>query len=243
MHLTQKTIIVYVDGLNLYHTLQRFNPRLMWLDVVGLVENVLGGGYAIARVNYYTARFSSRNPISAGQQAVYHNALETRAEVTIHTGYFKRVPKWGETQSTWARLMKQERLPPLPPLPSVIKVTTREEKKTDVTLASHLVWDAANAAFEVAVIITNDGDFEEAIRVVVEKAKLPVYLLSPAILVRPRKSTSPQQLTGRPGAHIRLRKIATRTDHITENHLKSAQFPRIIKAGDGSRIIRPPAWD
>ena len=224
-------IIVYADGLNLYHTLHGFNPQLMWLDVLHLVKIMLGDRYDIAHVNYYTARFSANNPIAAGQQATYHKALASQPQVTIHRGYFKRVPKRG-------KLTANNAVPPSvsASLPDLLEIETREEKKTDVTLATHLVRDAFCKQFEVAAVITNDGDFEEAMRVVTKEAQLPVYLLSPAGLVRPKR------LKRRHGTQGGLLKEATHTIHITKSHLETAQFPRMITLANGKRIIRPSAW-
>lgn len=102
------------------------------------------------------------------------------------------------------------------------------EKKTDVNLTSHFVRDACFKRFDVVVIITNDTDFEEAIRVVTEDAQLPVVLLSPA-----------KKKSRRGGPHKELVKFAKFTKRIETKHLRAAQLPRRIP---GTNIIRPSEW-
>src|SRR5215831_3668847 len=51
-------------------------------------------------------------------------------------------------------------------LPHLVKVEKAEEKGSDVNLATHLVRDAFLNEFDVAVVITNDTDLIEPIKVV-----------------------------------------------------------------------------
>ncbi len=45
-----------------------------------------------------------------------------------------------------------------------------EEKGSDVNLGAHLVRDAFTDAFDVAVILTNDSDLVEPVRIAVQEA-------------------------------------------------------------------------
>lgn len=58
-------------------------------------------------------------------------------------------------------------------------VDKTEEKGSDVNLASHLLRDAFRGAFQVAVLITNDSDLAEPVRIVRQELNLPVGILSP----------------------------------------------------------------
>ena len=58
-------------------------------------------------------------------------------------------------------------------------VDKTEEKGSDVNLASHLVRDAYQQAFQVAVLITNDSDLAEPVRIVRQELNLPVGVLNP----------------------------------------------------------------
>ena len=48
-----------------------------------------------------------------------------------------------------------------------------EEKGSDVNLASHLLRDAFSKKFEVAVLITNDSDLAEPVRIVAPRTRTP----------------------------------------------------------------------
>jgi len=48
-----------------------------------------------------------------------------------------------------------------------------------VNLASHLLRDAYGKRFEVAVLVTNDSDLAEPVRIVAQQIGLPVGLLNP----------------------------------------------------------------
>ena len=48
-----------------------------------------------------------------------------------------------------------------------------------MNLASHLLRDAYGKRFEVAVIVTNDSDLAEPVRIVAQELGLPVGLLNP----------------------------------------------------------------
>ena len=49
----------------------------------------------------------------------------------------------------------------------------------DVNIASHLVNDAHNGDFEVAVLITNDSDLLTPMKIVREELHLPVGIINP----------------------------------------------------------------
>jgi len=52
-------------------------------------------------------------------------------------------------------------------------VDKTEEKGSEVNLASHLLRDAFSKKFEVAVLITNDSDLAEPVRIVARELGLP----------------------------------------------------------------------
>lgn len=226
--------IVYVDGFNLSYFLKRKPSyrKYRWLDVFRLAQNMLGTDYDITQVNYYTAPVIGDEEWEiqeARRQKIYWQALETRPEVKIHEGVFTTPEKYGELLTDDKHYKSP--LPPLPPsLPSVLKFRTREEKKTDVNLASHLVRDAFCNRFEVAVVITNDGDFEEAIRLVKQEAKLPIWLLPPV-----------KRDSGKLGPQVDLLEIVTPDfiKRVKERNLANAQLPQQIP---GTRIARPSEW-
>ena len=111
------------------------------------------------------------------------------------------------------------------PLANAIKVQIHamEEKGSDVNLACHLVNDAWAGRFDAAVVISNDTDLVEPIRIVTQELKKDVLILC----------------TSKFGASPPLAKVATTVLHVHHSHLKLAQFPSLIP---GTMIQKPPSW-
>ena len=104
-----------------------------------------------------------------------------------------------------------------------VQVHAMEEKGSDVNLACHLVNDAWAGRFDAAVVISNDTDLVEPIRIVTEELKKNVLILS----------------TSKFGASPPLQKVATSVLHIHNSHLKASQFPAAIQ---GTAIVKPESW-
>lgn len=217
--------IVYIDGFNLYYRMLKDKPASKWLNPLLLAKEVLHSDHDIARVNYYIARVSARphDPLAPARQATYLNALETVPEVSIHEGTFM-------TSKPWMQLASPAQARPNgyawnEPVPELVKVVKSEEKGSDVNLGVHLVRDAFVDAFDVAVVITNDTDLVEPIRIAVQEAGKRVGLLVP--VKYPSQS---------------LMNVASFYLHIRPGHLSRAQFPSVIDLGDGETITRPESW-
>jgi hypothetical protein len=60
-----------------------------------------------------------------------------------------------------------------------VRVIKTEEKGSDVNLGTHLLNDGYKQDYEVAVVITNDSDLLEPIRIVRHELGLPVGILNP----------------------------------------------------------------
>jgi hypothetical protein len=114
-------------------------------------------------------------------------------------------------------------------LPDAVKaqVFTMEEKGSDVNLAVHLVNDAWAGRFDAAVVVSNDTDLVEPIRIVAQELGKPVFLLTPP---------------GRFGAAKPLVQVATHQRHIRQAHLQSAVFPNPVIGADGHPIPKPASW-
>lgn len=216
---------VYIDGFNLYYRMLKDRPSKKWLNPLGLARELLQPNHNIARVNYYIARVSARahDPQAPARQATYLNALETVPEVTIHEGSFM-------TSEPWMPLAQPPQSKPdgytwNQPAPAVVRVVKSEEKGSDVNLGAHLVRDAFTNAFDVAVVITNDSDLVEPIRIAVSEAGKRVGQLVPV-----RYPT--QSLMSVASFYLRIR----------PGHLARAQFPDTILKPDGTTITKPASW-
>lgn len=158
---------VYIDGFNLYYGCLKGTPY-KWLDLDALCRRLLPK-HRIGRIRYFTAIVSARpdDPSGPDRQRIYLRALETFPYVSVHLGHF---------------LTNRVRMPlaaPRPGGPRTVEVIKTEEKGSDVNLATYLLVDAFRKDCEAAVVITNDSDLREPIRVVRHELRLPVGVVNP----------------------------------------------------------------
>lgn len=211
--------IVYIDGFNLYYRQLKKKRHLRWLNLKLLCDYTLGSKAKVERINYYTARVSSKiSQDSPRHQNTYISALETIPEISIHYGNFLINEKW----AALAQPAKEQKL--FLPWPDVVRVRKIEEKGSDVNLGVHLVRDAFMNKFETAVVLSNDTDLVEPIRIVAEDLKLTVGLISPV-------SKPADDL-------VKYTKFVRR---IRLGHLRKSQFPDHLILGDET-LSRPEKW-
>lgn len=99
-----------------------------------------------------------------------------------------------------------------------------EEKGSDVNLASHLLIDAFRQDCEMAIVLTNDTDLVEPIRLARDDLGLHLALLSP--------SDSPARS---------LRETVDVVKKLRHGPLQASQFPDLLRDARGE-IHRPRAW-
>lgn len=224
-------INVYVDGFNLYYRALRkkgdngkSQKGLKWLNIEKLCSNLLlaasSKDVVINEIHYYTAHVSGKTESSPRDQQIYLNALSTSEKIKIHFGSFQVSEKWMPCVNPISLKPTPEKLE-VEPEPVCVKIIKTEEKGSDVNLGVHLVRDAFLKRFDKAVVITNDGDLVEAIKIVVNEANLPVVLLSPSTYITNS-----------------LKNIATETSTIKVQSIKKAQFAEEIISGE--KIIKKP---
>ncbi|MDX2102666.1 MAG: NYN domain-containing protein [Alphaproteobacteria bacterium] len=216
---------VYIDGLNLYYRMLKGSPKLKWLNPKQLATDLLSPANKVERVCFYTARISPRpsDPNAPARQAIYLKALASVPEIRVHTGSFL-------TSEVWMPLTQPPEARPKvynwsQPLPKAVRVVKTEEKGTDVSLGAHLVRDAFTNMFDVAVVLTNDSDLIEPIRIAVQDAKKTVGLFAP--VEHPNQG---------------LKAVVSFCRHVRKQHLSKAQFPDPVVLPDGSLVTRPSSW-
>ena len=106
------------------------------------------------------------------------------------------------------------------------KVIKTEEKGSDVNLAIHLLNDAWLENYECAVVVSNDSDLSEAMRMVKNNLRKKIILVTPGDL----KSRAPSN---------QLKKWSAANLGITPADLAACQLPTTIP---GTRISRPKKW-
>jgi len=223
--------ILYVDGFNFYHLRLQRQRQFRWLNLRALADQLVNAPHAITKVNFYTARVSSRIDAQApAKQQVYLSALGTEPSIQTHYGRFL----FGEK---WAFLMQPPAARPVEyawnlPAPRMVQVAKVEEKGSDVNLASHLVRDALLDRFDVALVLSNDTDLVEPVRIVTQEVGKRVGLVAPC---RPRQG-------GAPIPSPSLRAVGSFVVYVDDRHLAASQFPDEVTAADGRIIRKPAGW-
>ncbi|WP_061294984.1 NYN domain-containing protein [Herbidospora cretacea] len=188
---------VYVDGFNLYYggraTCGRGTPGWRWLDIRALAHSLIQQRRAhIERVVYCTARIDgATDPSRQADQDRYLKALLAHGSVDhIEYGhYVARVKKAplavedarGRPQLVvpqWPLMIQDENGRHMDKAVFMGSFANREEKGSDVNVASHLILDVFTGVVDGAVVISNDSDLRFPIQKV--RDLVPVGLVNPA---------------------------------------------------------------
>jgi len=172
---------VYVDGYNLYYggrgLCGRSTAGWRWLDLrslsLDLIANQsLWGAPASLAVTYCTARRSGvDNPQGQHEQDVYLRALAQSGSVDTFSygNYVNRVAtaplavlgQHGRpvlTHADWPLMVQDSTGADVPDARYMASVARREEKGSDVNVASHLLIDVLTGTVDAAIVISNDSD-------------------------------------------------------------------------------------
>ncbi len=205
--------VVYVDGFNLYYGATKGTPY-KWLDISKMVELLLPKNQVL-KIKYFTALVNSRpqDPDQPLRQQMYLRALRTIPNLEIILGHFL----------THVVSMPLANCPP--GKQQYVQVIKTEEKGSDVNIATHLLHDGYQGAYAVAIVISNDSDLVEAIKIVRNDLKKGVIVLNPF------KDTPSQELN----------RAATFVKPIRQGVLAASQFPNQMQDQTGS-FHKPLNW-
>lgn len=242
---------VYIDGFNLYYGARyqcgRGTAGWRWLDLRLLSTNLAAAqsgwpAHSVDRVVYCTARISgspvSGNPTGAAEQDAYLRALRNAGSIDVLSlgSYVSRVAQGplavpdrrGHpvlTNPAWPIVVKDGSGNDDPDATFMVSVGRREEKGSDVNVASHLLLDVLQNTVDAAVVISNDSDLE--FPVCEARRHVPVGM------VNPTRGYTAGRLSGSPtagvGGHWWYR--------LTPADLKAAQLPQIV-----GTIRKPTLW-
>lgn len=132
-------------------------------------------------------------------------------------GHFLSIPAW------------MHLVHPPPKGPSKVEVIKTEEKGSDVNLATHLIVDAFDRAFDVAVVVLDDSDLSLPIEIVCKRFRREVVMLAP-LARRKRKKASRE-----------LIRASTSWKPIRDGPLSASQFPPTLSDTNGT-IKKPQGW-
>jgi len=203
-------VTVYVDGFNLYYGALKRTPY-KWLDLAKLCQIKLPED-VVRHIQYYTARVSARphNLLAPVDQQIYLRALRTIPNLSITYGHFLT----HSVRMTLSGVMPAQQ----------VWVDKTEEKGSDVNLATHLVRDAFRKRFDLAVLVTNDSDLAEPVRIVTKDLGLPVGILNP------------HQYHSQV-----LKRLATFVKRIRQSDLHASQFSATLTDAKGA-FHKPSSW-
>jgi uncharacterized LabA/DUF88 family protein len=206
---------IYIDGFNLYYGSVKNTPY-KWLDVKKFFENVLHSKHSIDSIKYFTALVSSplNDPQKTNRQQTYLRALKKHIpELEIYYGHF---------------LSNPIRAPLVTPTATekFADVIKTEEKGSDVNIAVHLLNDSWLDKYDCAILVSNDSDLAEGLRLVKEQNHKSVGLFVPGY---PKDRDVSRE----------LKRYANFVRPIRPSTLKACQLPDPIP---GTNIHKPASW-
>lgn len=199
---------VYIDGYNLYYGARgicgRSTSGWRWLDLRAMAEDVIAArskwsNVVIENVTYCTARISgASNAEGQREQDVYLRALSHTSSATrisygtyvarVATAPLARKGPNGKpvlVEPDWPIMIQDGAGQDVPGATFMASVARREEKGSDVNVASHLLIDVLTRVVDAAVVISNDSDL--AYPIDVARQHVPVGLVNPTRSVRAGK--------------------------------------------------------
>jgi hypothetical protein len=169
----------------------------------------------INRIRYFTAKVSARPgdlqlPV---RQETYLRALATLPTVSLHLGVF------------YVNTVRAYLANPPAIGPKTAEVIKTEEKGSDVALATYLMLDACRRDCETAVLITNDSDLREPLRLARDELRLTTGVINPHQASRRSRALQ-----------------ATFFKQLRPSVLAASQLPSQITDASGRKITKPTGW-
>jgi uncharacterized LabA/DUF88 family protein len=206
----------FVDGFNLYHSIDRVHRRqpgipVKWLDLRALASAhlyILGPHASLSGVHYFTAfaeHLAKTNPEKLARHRSYVRAL-TATGVVEHRGHFKKKDVWIESLQRYEQIW--------------------QEKATDVGIVAELISRASDDEFDTAVIVSGDADYAPAVPVF--RALFPHKRLLFAFPFD-RKNKE-------------LARLVPESFTLSAESYAKHQFPNAVRLPSGKFVVRPNAW-
>jgi hypothetical protein len=236
----------YIDGFNLYYggrsLCGRGTAGWRWLDVRTLVVSQLRWpGATLERVVYCTAVIdAATNASGYHDQDIYLRALQAAKSVDLieYGTYVARVKQAplavrASTQNgrpdlvhpQWPIVVQDADGNPVNDAVFMVSYAHREEKGSDVNVASHLLVDVLSGAVDAAIVVSNDSDLKFPIRYA--RTRVPVGVINPS------DNYTAGALRGKPDDGVGSHWWGT----LTADQFRSAQLPERVGA-----LSRPVGW-
>lgn len=193
---------VYIDGFNLYYggrgICGRSAPGWRWLDLRKLSSSLLANNShwpetSLAHVVLCSARINGApNQNRQRRQDAYFKALmQSNSVDELSMGNYvsrtsiaplatpDRKGKPVLTTPGWPIMIKDARGANQPGAVFMASVARREEKGSDVNVASHLLIDVLDKVVDAAIVISNDSDLEFPIKSM--RKRVPLGVVNPTV--------------------------------------------------------------
>ena len=116
-----------------------------------------------------------------------------------------------------------------------------------MNLATYMLADAFRKDCDQLIVITNDSDLVEPVRIINKELRIPVGIFNPQTsdtAIRRSRITGQPLQQARPS--IELRKVAKFNRDITsegaQSHMALSQFPSQLIDAQGRTITKPTGW-
>jgi hypothetical protein len=202
-------------------------------------------GIQIRRIRYFTAlvRAKPGDPHARQRQETYIRAVNTLPNLSVHFGHYL-------ASTVSARLAS-----PLAGGPLYANVLKMEEKGSDVNIATYMLVDAFRADCDQLVVITNDSDLAEPVRIISKELKIPVGIFNPHTVDTAMRNSARTGRSIQASPSVTLRKVSRFTRDVRSegstciwrsvSFLSPSWTPRAIKspnqwAGNTSMPCIPP---
>lgn len=222
-------VAFYIDGFNLFHGSLK-GTEYRWLDLEAFCEHFVRPRQELVAVKYFTALVRDRpgQPGQRERQKEYLRALATLPKVEIYYGHFlkrKAVRQLAQPPKRKGRKGRRGRGED----PGFREVWIEEEKGSDVNLASQFLSDGFRARYDVAFVVSNDGDLKMPVEIGRDEFKASIIVVNPHGERRSRALTPDGTDLGRYYRRVR------------PGALRSSQLP-IELEDDAGKIQCPPGW-
>jgi uncharacterized LabA/DUF88 family protein len=147
-------VVIFIDGSNLYHGLKADFGKTR-VNVSSMVEKLVKDRHLI-RTYYYTAPVTGiEDPEGAKEQQKFFGVLHDTPYVTIRLG----------------KLVKRTKTFKCPKCQELITKDSFIQKGVDAYLVLDMLKLAKDNVYDVAVLVSGDGDLAEVVRAVKEVGK------------------------------------------------------------------------
>ncbi len=160
-------VAIFIDGSNFYHALKdRYSRTQIRFDALAtaLVDRM--PGRKLVRVYYYNATYDqTTQPDAYKRQQRFFSFLRRTPYLSLVLGRLEQRPiDWGRLDAEKLRKVEEFLKMSLP------KHTT-VEKGVDVQLAVDMLQFAVSNTYDVAILVSGDGDFAPAVEAVKKLGK------------------------------------------------------------------------